>query len=156
MEKKILRAIRNLQKSTKTNPLSFFSFEDSQSGNSFRAKVFFNDNNLPQIEVSQNNGYQIDELVSKLETSVNTIFQSPLPYAKKGSKIYTRDTNFNVGDITQFDGQKRYYRIDSSPFYCGGETLNAEYTAKCIGIGIRANCIPNGSYMQEYTIFELS
>lgn len=153
MEKKIQRAIKNLQKSTKVNPLSKFSFEDLQSGNNFQAKVFFNNNHIPEIEISQLSGYQVEKLVSQLESSLNTILQSALPNAKRGSKVYTRKAA-NVGDIVILDSETYYYAIDSSIFNCTGKMLYSQFRAECISYNYFAKCSPT-SEIVKYTVYKI-
>ena len=153
MEKKIQRAIKNLQKSTKVNPLSKFSFEDLQSGNSFQAKVFFNNNHIPEIEISQHTGYQIEELVFQLESSLNTLLHSALPDAKRGSKVFTRKAA-NVGDIVTLDSETNYYAIDSSIFDCTGKMLYSQFRAECISNNYSAKCSPT-SEIAKYTVYKL-
>ncbi|MEA5260314.1 hypothetical protein VB264_21120 [Arcicella aquatica] len=152
MEKKLEKAIRNLQKSSKINPLSRFSYNDSRSGNTFKAKVFYNKEDHPSIEISQVNGYRKDELLLQLESSLNSIFPGTLPYAKSGSLVYTR-RNAAKGDVVTLESSTYYYAIDTSIFNCSGEQLGSRFQATCIS-NLSAKCSPT-SAIALYTIYKL-
>ena len=152
MKKKLQRAIKNLQKSSKKNPLSNFSFKDLESGNNFRAKVSFIDNK-PSIIIDRIHGYEIEELRLNLEESLNSLWQSSLPEAQVGSTVYLRRFSV-VGTKTILRGDSYYYAIDSGIFDCRGEELGRDFKAICIGSGYRAKCSPT-SEIAEYSIYKL-
>lgn len=153
MKNKISRGLKNLQKSKKDSPVSKFSFTELESGNSFKAKIFYNDCGLPDIKIYQNNGYEIAKLDVQLKASLDTLFYSPLPDVKSGSKIYTREPA-KVGDILTLGIETYYYAVDLGVFHCAGRMLERSFQAKCLIDNYSAKCSAT-TEPATYTLFQL-
>jgi hypothetical protein len=152
MEKKIARAVRNLQQSIQVEPISIFTYIEPSSGNNLKVKIFFDEQGNPALQILKLSGFKEDEIVGKLNSNLRKLILSPLPDAQVNQIVYVHQTA-NLGQEITLTSGTYYYAVDNSPFYCGGMRLSRDFKAMCMGT-MNTKCHPE-SAVATYTVFKL-
>lgn len=156
MKEHIKKAVLQLLETPGFNQSVGFKYKKGDTGKTFTARVKYDNNRQPVVELRNSSGYNEKYLLSKLKLSLSTLTNEAFGVARSGDIVLTRryiNPAPAAGTVVNLGAQDYYYGVNGGSMNCNGNMLGQAYQARFIKVDT-ARCAP-GAEIANYSHLKL-